>query len=173
MHIKNFLVVMQDYLEQYRNPVLKSGALWCRVGNMQDILLSGEFDHTLDPKGRVTLPARYREYFLSRAVLVRLPDKEPCLRVYHPDSWREYDQKHIEPLNVFENEADSWRTREIYRNQDTVEVDRQGRVLLPSHQIKQLGLSGRVKILGNRTHLEIWNPNTLAALAKEMGAGNV
>jgi hypothetical protein len=34
-------------------------------------------------------------------------------------------------------------------------------------------LSGRVKILGNRTHLEIWNPATLAAMEEEMGVGNV
>jgi MraZ protein len=143
------------------------------VGDMQDILLSGEFDHTLDPKGRVTLPARYRDYFRDGAVLVRFQDREPCVRVYHPLSWKEFDHKYLEPLNVFENEADSWRTRTIYKNQDTVEVDRQGRVLLPSQRVKELGLSGRVKILGNRTHLEIWNPATLAAMEEEMGVGDV
>jgi MraZ protein len=143
------------------------------VGDMQDMLLSGEFDHTLDPKGRVTLPARYRDYFSDGAVLVRFQDSEPCVRVYHPLSWKEFDQKYLEPLNVFENEADSWRTRTIYKNQDTVEVDRQGRVLLPSQRVKELGLSGRVKILGNRTHLEIWNPATLAAMEEGMGVGNV
>jgi MraZ protein len=146
---------------------------WFKVGDMQDILLSGEFDHTLDPKGRVTLPARYRDYFSDGAVLVRFEDGEPCVRVYHPHSWKEFDQKYLEPLNVFENEVDSWRTRSIYRNQDTVEVDRQGRVLLPAKRIKELGLSGKVKILGNRTHLEIWNPVTLAALEEEKGVGHV
>lgn len=139
---------------------------------MQEILLSGEFDHTLDPKGRVTLPARYREYFRDGAVLVRFQDKEPCVRVYHPTAWREFDEKYIEPLNVFENDGDSWRTRAIYKNQDMVDVDRQGRVLLPAHRIRELGLSGRVKILGNRTHLEIWDPGTLAALEKEKGVAN-
>ncbi len=136
---------------------------------MQRELLSGEFDHTLDPKGRITLPARYREYFSRGAVLVRFQDREPCVRVYHPAAWREFDEKYIEPLNVFENEADSWRTRSIYRNQDLVEPDRQGRVLLPAQRIKELDLSGKVKILGNRTHLEIWNPTTLAEF--EQGGG--
>jgi MraZ protein len=140
---------------------------------MQDMLLSGEFDHTLDSKGRVTLPARYRDYFRDGAVLVRFQDEEPCVRVYHPQSWQEFDQKYLEPLNVFENEIDSWRTRTIYKNQDTVEVDRQGRVLLPAKRIKELELSGKVKILGNRTHLEIWNPTTLAALEEEKGVGHV
>ncbi len=136
---------------------------------MQSVLLSGEFDHTIDPKGRITLPARYRDYFSRGAVLVRFQDDEPCVRVYHSDAWREFDEKYLEPLNVFENAADSWRMREIYRNQDEVEPDKQGRVLIPSQRIKELDLSGKVKILGNRTHLEIWNPSTLAALEERRG----
>ena len=136
---------------------------------MQRELLSGEFDHTLDPKGRITLPARYRDYFSGGAVLVRLQDKEPCVRVYHPDAWLEFDEKYIEPLNVFESETDSWRTRNIYRNQDRVDPDRQGRVLIPAQRIQELGLSGKVKIIGNRTHLEIWNPATLAELEERRG----
>jgi len=140
---------------------------------MENMLLSGEFDHALDPKGRITLPASCRDYFRDRAVLVRLPDNEPCVRVYHPDAWNEFDTKYLEPLNVFESESDSWRQRIIYRNQNIVDIDRQGRVLIPSQRIKELGLSGKVKILGNRTHLEIWDPATLAALEKERGDGHV
>jgi MraZ protein len=144
--------------------VLRSGTFRGKVGQMQRTLLSGEFDHTLDDKGRVTLPARYREYFQEGVVLVRFQDKEPCVRVYHPDAWSEFDGKYLEPLDVFGNEADSWTTRSIYRNQDRVELDRQGRILLPPKRIQELGLSGKIKILGNRTHLEIWDPATLAGL---------
>jgi len=139
---------------------------------MQRILLAGEFDHTLDPKGRITLPARYREYFQRGAVFVRLQDNEPCVRVYHPDSWDEFDAKYIESLNVFQNEEDSWRARGIYESLDPVEPDRQGRVLIPSQRIKELGLAGKVKIIGNRTHLEIWNPETYAALKARRGRGD-
>ena len=90
----------------YQRKVLKSGAKWCRMSNMQRILLSGEFDHAVDPKGRVTLPARYREYFEKGVVLVRFPGKEPCVSVFHPESWEEFDAKNIEPLDVFEMGAD-------------------------------------------------------------------
>ena len=134
---------------------------------MARLLLSGEFDHALDGKGRVTLPARYREYFQEGAVLVRFQDREPCIRVYHPDEWAEFDGKYLEDLDVFGNQRDSWTMRAIYRNQDRVEPDRQGRVLLPPKRVQELGLSGKVKILGNRTHLEIWDPATLAALEQE------
>ena len=139
---------------------------------MQQKLLSGEFDHTLDPKGRVTLPARYREYFQHGAYLVLFPGKEPCISVFHPDSWEEFDAKNIEPLRAFEDEEDDWRVREIYSNHDFVEPDKQGRVLLPASRIKDLKLSGKLKILGARTHLEIWNPETLEKRKAERAAKN-
>jgi MraZ protein len=139
---------------------------------MVGMYLSGEFDHTLDPKGRVTLPARYREYFQNGAILVRFPNREPCISVFHPAAWDEFDGKYLEALNVFENEADSWRARDIYKNQDFVEPDKQGRVLLPAKRIKELGLGGKVKIIGVRTHLEIWDPDTLAAMEAERQGGN-
>ena len=130
---------------------------------MVGMFLSGEFDHALDPKGRVTLPARYRDYFRDGAVLVRLPDREPCISVFQPDSWGEFDGKYLDKQDFFESSSDRWSTRDIYRMQDFVEPDAQGRVLLPAQRIKELGLNGRVKIIGVRTHLEIWDPDTLAA----------
>jgi MraZ protein len=134
---------------------------------MQHLLLSGVFEHIVDAKGRITLPARYRDYFQHGANLVRFPDKEPCISVFHPDSWRDYDAKNIEPLDVFENEDDEWRMRDIYANQYFVEPDRQGRLLLPSQLMKDLGLSGKVMIMGARTNLEIWNPDTYSARKAE------
>jgi MraZ protein len=136
---------------------------------MDDLLLRGTFDHTLDAKGRVTLPARYREHFQYGVVLVRIPDGEPCISVYHPVTWARFDTKYIEPLNVFESKADAWRARAIYMNQDLVEPDGQGRVLLSARQIKEVGLSGKVTIIGARDHLEIWDPDTFASRQQEMG----
>lgn len=134
---------------------------------MQGLKLSGEFDHAVDPKGRVTLPARYREYFADGAVLVRLPNREPCLSVFRKDTWDEYDAKYIEPLDTFGDEDADWLKREIYRKQTLEIPDKQGRVLLPAGLAKELGLSGKVKIIGVKTNLEIWNPDTLAAREAE------
>jgi MraZ protein len=125
---------------------------------MQHPLLSGFYDHTLDPKGRVTLPSRYREYFDHGAELVRFPDKEPCISVFHPDAWNDYDAKHIDPRDASENEEDQWFVRLTYANKYYVEPDRQGRLLLPPQLAKDLKLSGKVKILGVRDRLEIWDP---------------
>lgn len=139
---------------------------------MVGMFLSGEFDHALDAKGRVTLPARYREYFRKGVVLVRFPEREPCVSVFHPDSWAEFDEKYLESQDFFENASDRWSTRDIYKNQDFVEPDAQGRVLLPAQRIKELGLNGKVKIIGVRTHLEIWDPDTLAAEEEKRRGGD-
>lgn len=142
------------------------------MGHMDTIFLSGEFDHTLDPKGRVTLPARYREYFNDGVVLVLLPDRDPCISVFRRDSWKQFDAKNVEPLDVFGDEDDRWTQRDIYTKMDEVDPDGQGRVLISAPRIKELGLSGKVKIVGNRTCLEIWNPATLAEVQERRRGGN-
>ena len=127
---------------------------------MKQTFLPGDFDHSLDSKGRVTLPARYRSHFEDGVVLVRMPGQNPCLRVYHPDAWIEYDERYLSPLDLSDdNSDDSWKVREIYQNMDRVEPDSSGRVLLPAQQIKELGFLNKVKIVGNRTYLEIWDPS--------------
>lgn len=151
--------------------MLHGGLKWRKVVSMEEVLLSGTFEHTLDAKGRVTLPARYREYFQEKVVLVRFPGKEPCISVFHPDTWRKFDAKYIEPLNTFDNDADAFRARSIYRNQDEVDPDGQGRVQL-GKQAEKVGLSGKVLILGARTHLEIWDPDTYEQYEREMESRN-
>ncbi len=124
--------------------------------------LGGEFEHTVDPKGRITLPARYRDHFAEGAVMVLLPNREQCLSVFTQASWKEYDGAHLAPLDTFNNPDDDWTVRQTYRLMSIEEPDKQGRVMLPQ-MAKDIELSGKVKILGVRDHLEIWNPDHLAA----------
>jgi MraZ protein len=134
---------------------------------MEHFRLHGDYEHTLDEKGRLTLPARYRKYFEEGVVLAKLPDGDPCVLVFHPDSWAEYEQKHIEPLDGFTSRRDRWKTRAIFQNMAQVVPDRQGRVLLPGHFIQELALSGKVKIVGHGNFLEIWNPTVFSACLDE------
>ena len=129
--------------------------------------LYGEFEHAVDPKGRITLPARYRDYFVEGAVMVLLPRGERCLSVFNQAAWDEYDEKHLAPLDPFNSSEDGWTVRDTYRYQTSEVPDKQGRVLLSGVLSEKLGLSGKVKIIGARTHLEIWNPEKLAACEAE------
>lgn len=125
--------------------------------------LSGEFEYALDPKGRLTLPARFRDYFSRGAVTVHLLETESCIRIYTPEDWQEFDSRHLADLDEFGDEKATWKIRRIYGNLDEVEPDRQGRILLSAQRIKELGLNGKVMIRGARTHLEIWDPETYFA----------
>ena len=133
--------------------------------------LSGRYEHTLDPKGRVTLPARYREHFRAKAILVRLPRKN-CVSVYDPEAWAAYDEKYLEPLDVRGNRQDDWEIRNTFGNLADVVPDSQGRVLVAAHHIEDLSLGSKVLIIGNRDHLEIWNPETYAAEEAKWRGGN-
>ena len=80
-------------------------------------------------------------------------------------AWREFDAKFLEPRTYSGNEEDSWRVRRTYRNQDELRlIARPGAA---AGKRIRTGPSGKVKILGNRTHLEIWNPETLEQLEQQ------
>jgi MraZ protein len=130
---------------------------------MESPRLIGVYEHSLDDKGRVTLPVKFRPHFAGQVLLADLKESyAPCVRVYTSAGWDE----HIGPLAAgpddLNNPELSMRRRRINSAAFEVDVDRQGRVLLPTTMIEHFGLakSGSVRILGNGTHLEIWNPAT-------------
>ncbi|GAB4247430.1 MAG: division/cell wall cluster transcriptional repressor MraZ [Thermoleophilia bacterium] len=133
---------------------------------MRGPFITGQFDHTLDEKGRVTLPAKYRKLFEEHAYLVESTDGAECVAVYHPESWAEHDQTYIQPKNVFADPDESWEVRVIYGFIEDVVPDKQGRIMLPKMFVERLGLTDKVKIVGNRDHLELWNPDTFQRLAE-------
>src|ERR1044072_3000521 len=78
-----------------------SGAQW----NEEDTayMLLGEYEHNLDDKNRVTLPARFRQSFAKGVVVARGIDK--CLAVYPPDGWTRFVEEQLAGLNPFSREA--------------------------------------------------------------------
>lgn len=136
---------------------------------MHKPVLAGTFEHTLDGKGRVTLPARFRDFFRAGAYLARMPGLEQAIRVYTEEGWADFERKNIERLDEFNNPEDRRLQRSIYSNLAHVEPDKQGRVLVPAQFIEELGLNGKVLIVGNRTHLEIWDPGAYERESREEG----
>jgi MraZ protein len=141
--------------------MLRNGSFWPIVVSMAWERLTGEYDHTVDDKGRVTLPARYRPLFVEKAVIAHFPNR-PYLSVYQPDAWVEFEARTIDPLDTFNDDDDEWTMRDIYSNMSEPIPDKQGRILLTARLLERLGLSGDVKIVAMRDHFEIWNPETYA-----------
>jgi len=123
----------------------------------------GTYEHTLDDRGRVALPARYRQEFLAGAVLTLSP--EGCIEVYTPEGFaRMSDEVASEPATTLRGR----RSRRVFDAQSfDTELDRQGRILVPQRFRQLAALNGAVTIIGRRECLEIWNPERWAV---EIGA---
>ena len=132
--------------------------------------LIGVYEHTLDDKGRVTLPVKFRGYFEGPVVLADIKQAHaPCVRVYTSTAWDKFVEQRVENLDDFDDAEAGMRRRRINNAAYEVEVDKQGRVLLPATMIEYFGLNrgASVLIAGNGTHLEIWDPETYKRLVAQ------
>jgi MraZ protein len=98
------------------------------------MMFRGQFAHSIDAKGRVSLPARFRDQLLhagqARLVLTPAPF-DPCLHVYPLSAWEEFEQKISELPSLDPHVV---RFRRVYVSAAVeCELDRSGRVLVPPH----------------------------------------
>jgi MraZ protein len=114
----------------------------------------GEFEHTLDDKNRLTLPAKFRDAFGGGAVVTRGMDR--CLSVYAKDEWERFVSESLGPLDPFSGEARQIE-RFLFSGAAEAEPDRQGRVMIPPALVQHARLSREVVVAGVRDHVEIWD----------------
>jgi MraZ protein len=112
----------------------------------------GQFDHTIDAKGRMAVPARFRGQLEKGAVISK--GMGTCLSVYTMQRWEEksaelVEGKTSEDLRDFE--------RRIYPSASEVELDGQGRLVIPGRLRAYAGLDSEVTVAGVRDHIEIWD----------------
>lgn len=122
--------------------------------------LTGEFRHTLDDRGRIAIPSRFRGRLAPGATISRWLDG--CLGLFPQDVWNELAAK-LQGLPVT-----SGKGREFARFMSSgaveVEVDRQGRVLVPAYLRQYAGIvEGEVVVVGALSRLELWAPSTWEA----------
>lgn len=113
----------------------------------------GEYEYTLDQKGRVAIPAKFRGGFKPGLVLAR--GFEKCIRVFPLDEWTKTAEKLI-ALPIME--ANSRRlNRSLFSSAFSLELDGQGRVLLPQPLRDYAEIRESVVIAGIYSVLEIWS----------------
>lgn len=120
----------------------------------------GEYEHTLDDKGRLTLPARFREAFAGGCVVTRGMDG--CLVVYTREAWDRFVSVRLEGLDPFSREARQM-ARFLFAGAAEAEPDRQGRVMIPPVLVGHAKLDREVVVAGVRDHVEIWDRATWRA----------
>lgn len=113
----------------------------------------GEFEHTIDAKGRVILPAKFRDQLEEGAVIAKT--REGCLAVYPPDEWEQVATRNRELMRQgIEERAVA---RSLFAGATEVSPDRQGRVPIPQNLREYADLDKDVVVTGAFTHIEIWN----------------
>ena len=119
-------------------------------------MFRGQFLHTIDAKGRVSLPSRYRDSIAVDACLVVTPAPfEPCLHVYPLQEWERFETK----ISEFSNwDDDVVRFRRLYVSAAIeCEIDRTGRVLIPQHLREKAELEKEVLWAGMGRIAEMWS----------------
>ena len=114
----------------------------------------GAFEHTIDDKNRLTLPARFREALAAGVVVTRGLDD--CLDVYPRADWNRLVEARLAPLDPFSREARELK-RFFFSGATEAELDRQGRVLVPPALLQHGKQEREVVVAGVHDHLEIWD----------------
>lgn len=117
--------------------------------------LTGEFRHTLDDRSRVAVPVRFRARLAQGATLARWLDK--CLGLFPHEEWEELAAK-LRALPLTNPNAREF-ARFMSSGAVDVELDKQGRILVPGYLREYAGLvEGEVIVVGALNRLEIWAP---------------
>ena len=114
----------------------------------------GEYEHTIDEKNRLTLPARFRDAFADGVVVTRGLDA--CLDVFARGDWDGLVAARLAPLDPFSREARELK-RFFFAGAVDAELDKQGRVLVPPALVRHAKLGREVVVAGVHDHLEIWD----------------
>jgi MraZ protein len=125
-------------------------------------MLLGEYEHTLDDKNRLTLPAKFRQDFAEGIVVTRGMDG--CLFAYTRGDWGSLVDRRLSTLDPLSKEGRRMQ-RFFFSGAAETELDKQGRVGIPSALLEHAKLGRDVVVAGVHDHLEIWDR---AAWRKEL-----
>lgn len=114
----------------------------------------GRYEHSLDTKGRVILPAKFRADFERGGYLTE--NREGCLALWTPGEFDRQMQAMQEQASVGRTERN--RARLWAASSHEVEIDRQGRMAIPAHLRDFASLDGDVLVCGAIDRVELWNP---------------
>ena len=115
--------------------------------------MTGEYQHSLDSKGRIFIPAKLREELGDVFYITISMDK--CLCAYNGDNWRQLSEK-VSAMPYVKQR----RMRPLFAHAAKCELDAQGRVLIPQNLREFAGLVKNVSVVGCNNHAELWDSET-------------
>jgi MraZ protein len=140
-----------------------------RGGGSRVQVFRGSFEHSVDAKGRVSVPSRFREIIADRyeGKLVLTMDLDKCVMVYPLEEWERVEEK-IKALPQSQKEVKDY-TRFIFSNASECELDKQGRILIPPSLRERAGLNKSVMVVGIIDKMEIWDRTAWDARRSQTG----
>ena len=124
----------------------------------------GRYAHNLDAKGRLAIPARYREALAEGVILTRGIDR--CLALYPLEAWKPLAEK-VASLPITDADARNFR-RLVFAEAADLSLDGQGRILVPPDLRRYAGLEREALVVGVDASIEIWSPSGWAAIESSL-----
>ena len=124
----------------------------------------GEYTHTIDEKGRLTIPAKFRGELAAGLVVTRGFDQN--LMIFTMEGWQELAEK-IAQRPMTDRSTRLFRRR-VYSGAIDVVPDRQGRIVLPAHLRAFAGLESEAVIIGMFNYVELWSAESWQPVRDEI-----
>lgn len=129
----------------------------------------GEYQHVIDSKGRMFLPAKFRSKLGEQVYLAKVLDR--CVNIFSEEAFHRFMKKiEDQPNEVTKGRA---MKRKISSSVSIIDVDAQGRILISQKLRDQAGLSKNVTVVGMGDRVEIWDPDAYAAALDAVDDGDV
>jgi len=126
----------------------------------------GTFEHSIDERGRLAIPARYRRAFVDGGVV--RPGPDGCLEIYTQETFDEEAQRRLASEDGNRRRTARRTRRGFMHDAYSLELDRQGRVLVPTVLREGASIDGRVAVIGCGDYIEIWDPERWNAELNEV-----
>ena len=133
---------------------MEATSVLSEIQGQQEIMFEGMHSHSIDQKGRLIIPVRFREklgdeFFVTAGL-------DGCLIIYAPKEWRAFEEK-LGALPTMTN-ADARKLQRFFlANAARCECDKQGRIIIPQHLREFGGIESEVVLTGLGTRIELWS----------------
>ena len=125
----------------------------------------GTFEHSLDAKNRLTVPAKFRAALAGKVFLVRGPD--PCISLYPEATYSSLTEAALQGMNPFSTQARELK-RLFHSTATDTELDSAGRVMLTPRHLEHASIDREVVITGAGDSLELWDRSAWEAYDRDL-----
>ncbi len=123
----------------------------------------GEYQHSVDGKGRLVLPSKFRAGLADGCIVTK--GQEGCLYVLPIAEWQTMADE-VSALPLTDKRGRKW-SRVFFGSSEDLSVDKQGRAMLPATLRQWAGLTDKVTVIGVHSRVELWDPETWATVLAE------